>query len=183
MGFMFRILDLEEYFRQQSHCDKPVSRAFTLELQVEDDFMESNNKTIRLRVDGDRVCQTDAQKADVILKAKIADLSSLVVGAIPLETFLWSEQMECSDHAYVQDIQNAIGWSRKCLSNMGFNVKSSKHMASLTATAPIEVALPSTTASATTLHPTSATRTRFQLTPDRVRGCDSCPACTATRCR
>ena len=30
-----------------------------------------------------------------------------------------------------------------CLSNMGFNVKSSKHMASLTATAPIEVALPS----------------------------------------
>ena len=83
MGFMFRILDLEEYFRQQSHCDKPVSRAFTLELQVEDDFMESNNKTIRLRVDGDRVCQTDAQKADVILKAKIADLSSLVVGAIP----------------------------------------------------------------------------------------------------
>ena len=40
MGFMFRILDLEEYFRQQSHCDKPVSRAFTLELQVEDDFME-----------------------------------------------------------------------------------------------------------------------------------------------
>ena len=31
---------------------------------------------------------------------------------------------------------------------MGFNVKSSKHMASLTATAPIEVALPSTAASA-----------------------------------
>ena len=113
MGFMFRILDLEEYFRQQSHCDKPVSRAFTLELQVEDDFMESNNKTIRLRIEGDRVCQTDAQKADVVLKAKIADLSSLVVGAIPLEAFLWSEQMECSDHAYVQDIQNAIGWSRK----------------------------------------------------------------------
>lgn len=113
MGFMFRILDLEEYFRQQSHCDKPVSRAFTLELQVEDDFMESNNKTIRLRIEGDRVCQTDAQKADVVLKTKIADLSSLVVGAIPLEAFLWSEQMECSDHAYVQDIQNAIGWSRK----------------------------------------------------------------------
>ena len=75
--------------------------------------MESNNKTIRLRIEGDRVCQTDAQKADVVLKAKIADLSSLVVGAIPLEAFLWSEQMECSDHAYVQDIQNAIGWSRK----------------------------------------------------------------------
>ena len=36
---------------------------------------------------------------------------------------------------------------------------------------------------ATTLHPMSATRTRFQLTPDRVRGCDSCPTCTATRCR
>lgn len=47
----------------QSHCDKPVSRAFTLELQVEDDFMESNNKTIWLRIEGDRICQTDAQES------------------------------------------------------------------------------------------------------------------------
>ena len=48
MGFMFRILDLEEYFRQQSHCDKPVSRAFTLELQVEDDFMESKKPKLKI---------------------------------------------------------------------------------------------------------------------------------------
>ena len=29
----------------------------------------------------------------------------------------------------------------------------------------------------------SATRTRFQLTPDRVRGLDEVAVCTATRCR
>ena len=47
------------------------------------------------------------------LKTNIADLSSLVIGAIPLEAFLWTGRMQCSDTAYAQDIQNAIGWSQK----------------------------------------------------------------------
>ena len=50
MGFMFRILDLEDYFRQQNHCDKPVSREFTLELQVEDSFIELNNRRKSLHI-------------------------------------------------------------------------------------------------------------------------------------
>ena len=34
MGYMFRIFDVKEYFRQQSHCERPAEREFTLELQV-----------------------------------------------------------------------------------------------------------------------------------------------------
>ena len=113
MGFMFRILDLDEYFRQQNYCDKPVSREFTLELQVDDDFMESNDKTIQLHIKDREVKLVSGQRADVVLKTNIADLSSMVIGAIPLEAFLWTGRMECSDTAYAQDIQNAIGWSQK----------------------------------------------------------------------
>ena len=113
MGFMFRILDLDDYFRQQNHCDKPVSREFTLELQVEDSFMESNNKKVQLHIKDKEVKLVSGQRADVTLKTNIADLSSLVIGAIPLDAFLWTGRMQCSDTAYAQDIQNAIGWSQK----------------------------------------------------------------------
>ncbi len=113
MGFMFRILDLDEYFQQQNHCDKPVSREFTLELQVDDSFMESNNKMIQLHIKDKEVKLVSGQRADVVLKTNIADLSSFVIGAIPLEAFLWTGRMECSDTSYAQDIQNAIGWSQK----------------------------------------------------------------------
>ena len=77
---------------------------------MEDSFMESNNKKVQLHIKDKEVKLVRGQRADVTLKTNIADLSSLVIGAIPLEAFLW---MQCSDTAYAQDIQNAIGWSQK----------------------------------------------------------------------
>ena len=90
-----------------------MSREFTLELQVEDSFMESNDKKVQLYIKDKEVKLVSGQRADVTLKTNIADLSSLVIGAIPLEAFLWTGRMQCSDTAYAQDIQNAIGWSQK----------------------------------------------------------------------
>ena len=113
MGYMFRIFDVRNYFLQQTHCDRLVNREFVLELQVEDSFVEENNGSFFLRIRGTEVRLTEEQKADVVLKTDIADLSSLVMGAIPLEAFLWTGRMECSDSSYAQDIQSAIGWSRK----------------------------------------------------------------------
>lgn len=113
MGYMFRIFDVRQYFMQQTHCDRMVEREFVLELQVEDSFVESNNGSVFLEIKGTRVLLTDRKQADVVLKTEIADLSSFVMGAIPLEAFLWTGRMECSDRSYVQEIQNALGWSQK----------------------------------------------------------------------
>lgn len=113
MGYMFRILDVKKYFALQNHCERPARREFTMELQVEDDFMEENNTSVLLRVQGDKVLLTKDREPDVVLKTGIADLSSLVMGAIPLSSFLWTERMELSNRSYGQDIQNAIGWSEK----------------------------------------------------------------------
>lgn len=113
MGYMFRILDVKKYFALQNHCERPARREFNLELQVKDDFMEENNICILLHVQGDKVLLTKDREPDVVLKTGIADLSSLVMGAIPLSSFLWTERMELSDRSYEQDIQNAIGWSEK----------------------------------------------------------------------
>lgn len=117
MGHMFRILSVENYFREQDHCEAKTERNFTLELQVEDTFVEENNRSFFLRIEGEKVNLLDSSKeadrADVKLKTNIADLSSLVMGAIPLKEFLWSRRMSCSDEIYAGDIQKAIGWSEK----------------------------------------------------------------------
>lgn len=113
MGYMFRILDVKGYFARQNHCQFPVEHAFTLELQVQDDFMEENNTGILLYISGDKVLLTRDREPDVVLKTNIADLSSFVMGAIPLSAFLWSGRMELSCEKYQKDIQNALGWREK----------------------------------------------------------------------
>ena len=86
--------------RRKTRCVEETGREFTLELQVEDSFMESNNKKVQLHIKDKEVKLVSGQRADVILKTNIADLSSLVIGAIPLAAFLWTGRMQCSDTAY-----------------------------------------------------------------------------------
>ena len=117
MGHMFRILSVENYFRQQDHCEGKTGRDFILELQVKDTFVEENNRSFFLKIQGGRIRllenREDHIRADVRLETDIADLSSLAMGAISLKEFLWSRRMKCSDESYGQDIQRAIGWSEK----------------------------------------------------------------------
>ena len=113
MGYMVRIFDVKQYFAVQTHCESPVSRPFTLALQVRDTFLSHNDGTFLLKVEGDRVALVDKGEADVTLSTPIADLSSLVMGAIPLKEFLAYDRMQLSDPSYADDIQKAIGWSVK----------------------------------------------------------------------
>lgn len=113
MGYMFRIFDMRSYFMQQNFCCRPVSRSFTLALEVEDDFMEQNTGTVLLHIHDNQVLLTKDRDPDVRLRTNIADLSSFVMGAIPLNAFLWTGRMTLSDREYREDIQRAIGWDQK----------------------------------------------------------------------
>ena len=113
MGYMVRIFDVKQYFAVQTHCEAPVSRPFTLALQVRDTFLSHNDGTFLLKVEGDRVALVEDGTPDVTLSTPIADLSSLAMGAIPLREFLAYDRMQLSDPSYADDIQKAIGWSVK----------------------------------------------------------------------
>lgn len=113
MGYMFRIFDVKAYFMHQNFCESPVSRPFVLQLDVEDDFMEENNRSFLLSIQEEKVLLTKDRESDVVLRTGIADLSSFVMGAISLKSFLWSGRMQLSDPAYQEDIQKALGWSVK----------------------------------------------------------------------
>ena len=113
MGYMVRIFDVKQYFAVQTHCEAPVSRPFTLALQVRDTFLSHNDGTFLLKVEGDRAALVEDGTPDVTLSTPIADLSSLAMGAIPLREFLAYDRMQLSDPSYADDIQKAIGWSVK----------------------------------------------------------------------
>lgn len=113
MGYMVRLFDIPTYFAQQTHCETPVSRPFVLALDVKDDFIEANNGIFLLRIDGDSVRLVADAPPDVVLTTGIAELSSFVMGAVPLRQMLAHGSMLLHDESYADDIQRAIGWSVK----------------------------------------------------------------------
>lgn len=113
MGCMVRILDVAGYFRQQPHCCTPVSRNFVLELQLQDSFLDNNNGSFYLEISGKTVTLKEHAVPDVTLCADISDLSSIVMGAYPVVQAAALGRITVSDHSYLEDIQNAIGWDQK----------------------------------------------------------------------
>lgn len=113
LGYMARIIDIRRYFELENFCEAPVSRDFILHLNVRDDFMSSNNGDFYLKVFGDQVQLIGETKADVTLTTGIDTLSSFVMGAVPLRDFLHFDRMQLSDLSYLDDVQKAIGFSRK----------------------------------------------------------------------
>lgn len=113
MGYMARIFDIRDYFKVQTHCEAPAKNDFTLALQVSDDMMDANNGVFYLHISGGKVELVEHAHANVTLTTGIAELSSLVMGAYPLEKALFMGRMTLSDHAYAEDVQRALGWSVK----------------------------------------------------------------------
>ncbi len=113
MGNMIRLLHVEHYFQEQSYCCQPVSRPFTLALEVTDSFLPHNNKTFTLQINSEKVVLIKNGTPDATLKTDISDLSSLVIGAVPLKEFLRFGRMQLDHQTFAKDIQNAIGWDEK----------------------------------------------------------------------
>ncbi len=113
MGNMIRLFDIPGYFAVQTHCQYPVSRPFTLALDVTDTFLPQNNSVFLLRIEGSTVTRTDDGAPDVALAADISDLSSLVIGAVPLRELVRLGRVRLGDAGYLDDIQRAIGWDEK----------------------------------------------------------------------
>lgn len=113
MGCMVRILDVAAYFKLQHHCCAPVSRNFVLALEVQDPFLPKNCGTYYLDISSQGVELKKNAHPDVTLSTGIAELSSLVMGAYPLEQAVAFGRISVSDPSYIADIQRAIGWDKK----------------------------------------------------------------------
>ena len=113
MGCMVRIFDVPGYFKQQTHCSAPVSRNFVLSLEVHDPFLSRNCGTYYLDISGQTVTLVEHARPDVTLTTGIGELSSLVMGAYPLEQAAALGRVSVSDASFIPDIQRAIGWDKK----------------------------------------------------------------------
>lgn len=113
MGYMARLFDVKQYFAIQTFCDGAVSRPFTLALTVTDSFLPQNSGCFLLRAEGESVRLTEGVRPDVTLTLDMPELSSLVLGAVPLRELVAHGRAALSDASYLSDIQRAIGWSEK----------------------------------------------------------------------
>ena len=113
MGCMVRIFDVPGYFKQQTHCCAPVSRNFVLSLEVQDPFLSRNCGTYYLDISGQAVTLVEHARPDVTLTTGIGELSSLVMGAYPLQQAAALGRISVSDASFIPDIQRAIGWDKK----------------------------------------------------------------------
>lgn len=113
MGNMIRLFDIPGYFAVQSHCQYPVSRPFTLALDVTDTFLPQNNGMFLLRIEGNTVTLVPNGTPDVTLTTDISDLSSFVIGAAPLKELVRLGRVQLDDSSYLSEIQHAIGWDEK----------------------------------------------------------------------
>lgn len=113
MGCMVRIFDVSGYFKQQTHCCAPVNRDFVLALEVHDPFLPKNCGTYYLDISNQTVELKKNMRPNVTLSTGIAELSSLIMGAYPLDQAVAFGRVSVSDSSYIDDIQRAIGWDKK----------------------------------------------------------------------
>lgn len=113
MGNMIRLFDVAQYFAVQTHCCRPVAQPFTLALHVTDSFLAANNTVFLLRADGNMVRLTENAAPDATLALDISDLSSLVIGAVPLKELVRFGRAQLDEPRFLCDIENAIGWDEK----------------------------------------------------------------------
>ena len=115
MGNMIRLFSVADYFAVQTHSCNPVSRPFTLAVKLTDTFLEQNNRTFLLYIEGSHVALVESGVPDAVLSSDISEFSSFVIGALPLSELLRLGRMQLDCPSYARDIQNAIGWDiRPC---------------------------------------------------------------------
>ena len=113
MGNMVRLLNIPGYFSIQNRCQYPVSQPFTVALDVTDSFLPQNNSVFLLKIEGETVTLVEDEAPNVAVRIDVSDLSSLVIGAVPLRDLVRLGRVHIGDKSYIDDIQRAIGWDEK----------------------------------------------------------------------
>lgn len=100
IGLMYRLIDTAGFFRALAgHSFGGVS--CRLRLEVQDSFLPENSGALTLHVEQGRARLADDPAHDVALRIGVSELSSLVLGALPLSRLHTYGQAEVSDPSFV----------------------------------------------------------------------------------
>lgn len=100
IGLMYRLVDTAGFFRAlPAHSFGGVT--CRLRLSVEDSFLPENSGALTLQAEDGRVTVSDDPACDVALRIGVAELSSLVMGALPLSRLWRYGQADLSDPAFL----------------------------------------------------------------------------------
>lgn len=103
VGVMYRILSVKRFFQQVAHHSFG-GQSLTLTLRVRDTFLMENHGSLTIRFEEGYPAIADDAAGDVVMEVDIAELSSLVMGAITLKGLLKHGLVTLSDMAYANQL-------------------------------------------------------------------------------
>jgi predicted acetyltransferase len=118
LGWMVRVVDLTAWFQALKETNWGCG-GFTLCLEMIDDFLPQNQGRTLINFDRTgRAHMTNAQPS-VTIQGRVQELSSLLMGVVPLSWLVQSGQITISSATYIPPLDRAFRWSHKpiCLTD------------------------------------------------------------------
>jgi predicted acetyltransferase len=119
VGLMYRVLDVPALFAALRHHNFG-GQTCRLRITLEDTFLPENAGSTVVAFDAGHATVTGATDADVEIRVNVADLSSLVVGAVDFERLYTYGRAQISDLDYLETLQRLFAVARPPICMTGF---------------------------------------------------------------
>jgi predicted acetyltransferase len=119
VGLMYRIIDVEGVIAQLGELDCGTDE-LTFQLQIRDSFLPRNSRRTTLEFRRGRVHLSGETRAEIQLSIDVSDLSSLLMGAVPLRRLTAYGLAELSHPAYLDQIDRFFTFLEKPVCHTGF---------------------------------------------------------------
>lgn len=112
VGLMYRVLDVKRLFEILSEHNFN-GQSCRLKLTIMDDFLKSNDGSIVLSFKDGKVNTCNNEDFEAEIELKIADFSSMVMGAVNFKTLLQYGLAKISDEEYIDTVNRIFMTAKK----------------------------------------------------------------------
>lgn len=112
LGVMYRAINIEGILKELKARSFGV-QVCKLKLTIEDDFLADNNRSFIVHFTEGHASFEPGKEYEAELKMKIADFSSMIIGAVSLKKLYGYNLAELSDPGYVEILDKIFGCDEK----------------------------------------------------------------------
>lgn len=118
IGIMYRVLDCKGLIAKMEEV-KLYGEPMKIRFEVEDDFLPENSQKFTVDMNSGIKVIEDGE-ADVTIRLEISDFSSLIMGAVSLNSLYRYGKAEVSNEGYIGKISNILSQLKRPMCNTGF---------------------------------------------------------------
>lgn len=118
LGWMVRVVDLTAWFQALKETNWGCG-GFTLAIEMIDDFLPQNQSRTLINFERTGQARITSAQPSVTIQGRVQELSSLLMGVVPLSWLVQSGRLTISSDTYIPPLDRAFRWSHKpiCLTD------------------------------------------------------------------